>query len=168
MSDGIHGDIGVRVLSQVEPSIEDVMRYMTEPEVKTPIRLLLLLLFTGTFLVLSVIPDGASVLSLRDLLGVKFVGLILGHSRVLSEVVHFFVFAALTLLCAWALKPLASIKTRIVAAFVVASTFGVLVELIQIFIPQRTCDLSDMMLNVVGALVGGLALYGLTLKGRPA
>ena len=136
---------------------------MAPSNMTVPVRWLFVLLFAASFLMLAVMPLEAM---LRDPAGLgrsPFLRL-LADLPMVPQIVHLGTFAGLTFLCAWALQPLASIRASLVVAFVVAFTFGGLVELIQLFIPGRDSDLSDVVLNGIGALVGCLAAYGLTLK----
>ena len=136
---------------------------MAPSNMTVPVRWLFVLLFAASFLMLAVMPLEAM---LRDPAGLgrsPFLRLLTDLPMV-PQIVHLGTFAGLTFLCAWALEPLASIRACVLAAFVGAFAFGVVVEGIQLFVPDREASLSDVVLNGIGALVGCLAAYGLTLK----
>ena len=118
-------------------------------------RALLVLLFAGSFLVLAVMPLVAMLRDPAGLGGFAFFQQLAGVSLV-PQLVHVSVFAGLTLLGAWALKPVAAVRFSILVAFGGAVAFGVLVEVIQLYVPGRQARLLDVFLNGLGALLGCL------------
>ena len=133
-----------------------------------PVRTLFVLLFAGSFLALAVMPLEAM---LRDPAGLGRLVFFrqLASLPLVPQTVHVAVFACLTLLCAWALIPLASVRSSILIACGGAFAFGALVEGIQLFVPGREARLFDVFLNGFGVLLGCLlgCLLGLGMARKP-
>jgi VanZ family protein len=91
----------------------------------------------------------------------------LAYLPLVPQIVHVAVFACLTLLGAWALTPLASMRSSILVACGGAFAFGVLVEGIQLYVPGREARLFDAFLNGFGALLGCLLGLGLGMARKP-
>ena len=77
---------------------------------------------------------------------------------------HFVEYAVLAGLLAVAFSPGGDPpRPRLVAPFALAAALGLAIELVQILLPYRECQASDVMVNVLGAAfgVGGARLVSL-------
>ena len=77
--------------------------------------------------------------------------------RMSDKLVHAGAFAGLAFLLAWAIPSSRPVRHAVIV-LVVATTYGCLDELTQMFIPGRTCDRWDLLADFIGACLG-LATY---------
>lgn len=81
---------------------------------------------------------------------------------------HLVMYAVLGALLAWALAPgpRAIGKRALMIAVVVASLYGVTDEFHQAFVPLRTPDVVDWIVDTIGALLGAGLVLGVTRRFR--
>jgi VanZ family protein len=73
----------------------------------------------------------------------------------LQNALHIPAYGALAFSWQWALRAWpCTAKQAAIAACVIASGYGAFDEYHQVFVPQRYASLSDVVLNVAGALLG--------------
>jgi glycopeptide antibiotics resistance protein len=72
----------------------------------------------------------------------------------IQKMLHVGVYAFFTLMLAWTFERLATRRNRVLLSAVTAVLFGLLLELLQLFVPGRFGSLYDVILNSVGALAG--------------
>lgn len=75
-----------------------------------------------------------------------------------DKVIHFFMYAGLAVLCAWSLfSTRYRLSKRLPWIAITAAVFyGITDEFHQMFVPTRTAEVSDLLANTVGAVVGVL------------
>ena len=114
-------------------------------------RWLVTLVFVGIVVILSVTPGrfqtGDSV----------FVWLVANTPTLLQKIMHVAVYATLALLFMWTLESIESRLIRIALALVFAIGLGVILEWYQTMVPGRFGTIADVLLNVLGAIVGLVA-----------
>ena len=86
-----------------------------------------------------------------------FIWMLAATPTLLQKMLHVFVYAFLTVLWAWTLAGLEPMFLRLSAAVTLAVGFGALMEWLQTQVPGRFGTLYDVILNVVGAMIGLLA-----------
>jgi VanZ family protein len=79
----------------------------------------------------------------------------------LQKALHVSLYALLTVCCLWTLRPLKSVRVRLVVTLAITFTFGVVVEWLQISIPGRFGSLRDLVFNGTGITLGLLIGYNL-------
>ena len=104
--------------------------------------------FMAAILGLSVVPSepqpGDSV----------FIFLVAATPTLLQKTMHVCFYGTLTALWVWTLRGLPEPTARLTAAFLIAASYGALMEGLQLFIPGRFATLYDVMLNSLGAASG--------------
>lgn len=110
------------------------------------------LVFVAIVVALSVTPGVA-----RPGDGV-FVWLVVNTPTPIQKIMHVAVYAALAMLWFWTLESVQSRSLRIVLTFFVTVGLGTALEWHQTRVPGRYGTLIDVVLNVVGALLGLLAV----------
>lgn len=92
------------------------------------------------------------------------------YGALMPNAVHFIEYAVLALLVRFALLSGASIGTLLAdgAAFLWATSYGVLMEIVQLYVPTRSADIKDAVVNSLGALAVLSAARMLSaVKGKP-
>lgn len=77
----------------------------------------------------------------------------------LRKLAHFLEYAVLAVLLTNALMFSNPINSAVSKAMVISVSYGILDELHQLFVPGRTCSISDMLLNAAGVLTGCVVIY---------
>lgn len=95
-----------------------------------------------------------------------FVWLVVSTATTLQKLLHILCYATLAYLCVWTLSFLQSPRARLITAVSVCSVVGTALELSQIYIPGRYATLADVLLNIVGALLGVFVASALTSRVR--
>ena len=74
--------------------------------------------------------------------------------------VHFIMYFGLAVFLSWSLKASVSLTSRgvIALAFIMATLYGFMNETIQIFIPTRDFEYSDLIANAAGAITGAILM----------
>jgi hypothetical protein len=90
----------------------------------------------------------------------------IGGINPVGSIVHLAAYALYSVLMMASLSCLksssVSIRMAAVSAFVESAILGAVVELIQLYVPGRVCDLGDWFMDLFGAAVGVLA-FGLVM-----
>ncbi len=73
-----------------------------------------------------------------------------------DKLVHFVMYAGLGFLCAWSLQAIARLPRRRSALFAVlmATAYGMVMEVVQYFLPTRSMESADVLANAIGAVAG--------------
>ncbi len=82
----------------------------------------------------------------------------------LDKLLHFIAYGGLGFLCAWALNYsiVASWKRILLASTCIATIYGIINEIVQMYLPTRSTEILDALANGAGAVVGALlALYAM-------
>jgi VanZ family protein len=87
-----------------------------------------------------------------------------GHDDLLTSAAHFVEYVVLAFVVAVAVDGWPAVRRALVWAGVYAVGLGALIELVQVPLPYRDGQLSDVMVNAAGAVLG-VALV--SLAGRP-
>ena len=66
---------------------------------------------------------------------------------------HIISFAILNLIWVWALSPTMSFQRRLVMALVIAFTLGLVTELAQNYVPDRSASIEDLLVNWITTIV---------------
>src|SRR6478752_3314982 len=74
----------------------------------------------------------------------------------IDKLVHCFIFGLLTFLTAFDLKNHGSNAKPLRTAVIYSISYGIFIELIQNFVPGRSCSIYDVIANSLGALIGYL------------
>ena len=80
----------------------------------------------------------------------------------MDKLLHFVAYAGLGFLCVWALSfsITASWRSIIFVAVCIATLYGILNEIVQMYIPTRSTEFLDALANGAGAVVGAFfAMY---------
>jgi len=78
-----------------------------------------------------------------------------------DKLIHFIAYCALAVLSVYAYKKVNKIYVK---GFIFTFSWGLLIELIQYFLPYRFFDLSDIFINGLGALAGVGVLFALNAR----
>lgn len=106
---------------------------------------------------------GSGIISIvRDMLIAASTALF-GHPVDVSPIGHFTEFFLLGLALANALRISLPLRRAMVCAIVVASAYGVTDELHQIFVPGRTCDPMDWLVDTIAAALAA-ALFAFIVR----
>ena len=116
--------------------------------VPIPYRWLVTLAFIALVVVLSVTPGRTQP---DDSI---FAWLIVNTSRPMQKVLHFIVYATLAMLWMWTFDALESNRLRIVLALTLTIGLGTSLEWYQTTVPGRFGTLTDVLLNIAGAVAG--------------
>lgn len=84
-----------------------------------------------------------------------------GHEVDISPIGHFCEFFLLGAALCNALRFSISPKASLIVAAVLASAYGISDELHQLFVPTRSCDPLDWIVDTVAALIGALLVHGI-------
>ena len=87
-----------------------------------------------------------------------------GHDALLTSAGHFVEYAVLAFVLAAALDGW-RVGYRALIAAGLAAALGALIELVQVVLPYRDCQLSDALVNIAGACAG-LAVFSLAASSR--
>ncbi len=119
--------------------------------VSTPIRWGITLCFAAIVVALSVSPGiertGDNV----------FVWIVVNAPQPLQKLMHVAVYSALALLWMWTLESIESRSLRIALVILATVGFGIVLEWYQTQVPGRFGTIIDVLLNVVGTLIGLIA-----------
>jgi VanZ family protein len=130
--------------------------------VPTAVRWLLTAGFVALIVVLSITPD-------RQQAGdTVFDWLVTNTSTWLQKVLHVLVYALLTAMLFWATENLSSRRLRIILALGAAVALGAALEWYQLRVPGRFGNLTDILLNSAGAIIGLVAALLLLKTISPA
>jgi hypothetical protein len=88
-----------------------------------------------------------------------FIWLVANTPTLIQKILHVCLYGVLTLLLAWTLDGIESKTYRFLIAFIVAASFGALMEWGQTKVPGRYATLFDVGLNAAGAVIGLLFAY---------
>lgn len=91
---------------------------------------------------------------------------LLGHPTDVSPIGHFSEYLLLGAVLENALRWHAPLKRCIVLAPLMASAYGITDELHQIFVPSRSCDPADWLVDTVAAVIGALLCAALLRRMR--
>lgn len=85
-----------------------------------------------------------------------------------DKLLHALAYALLALLLVRALRSSSTLKAADIAlaAFAWSTAFGAAQEMLQYFLPNRTCDLFDLLANAAGAGLAVLAAWLAKRRGR--
>jgi VanZ family protein len=79
---------------------------------------------------------------------------------VVQKILHLIFYATFAALAAWSLEFLKSDRARAILCVLLGVSLGTTLEWCQTFIPGRYGSLSDVMINLVGVLLGtGVAIW---------
>ena len=124
---------------------EYIMQFLSLPIIY---RWLITILFVGFVVVLSVMPGrfqtGDSV----------FVWLVTKTPTPLQKLMHVAVYATLAMLFMWSLEIIESQVSRIVVTLVLSLSLGITLEWYQTMVPGRFGTIVDVLLNIIGAVLG--------------
>lgn len=121
-------------------------------------KLLLLVFYMALIMMGSLIPMDRHISGLRFIIAMK---------PVLQNLLHIPMFAVLSILLLQVLSGYDMSRARRTAIlFGVAISFGVINEMIQVVIPGRYAGMLDMVLNLIGILVG-IFVYKVVSKTHP-
>ncbi len=83
-----------------------------------------------------------------------------------DKLVHFVMYGGLGFLFAWCLGTGAALTRTgiVVISFALATAYGVVAEVVQHFVPTRSMELADMVVNAAGALAGAATALRLTRR----
>jgi VanZ family protein len=73
-----------------------------------------------------------------------------------DKIIHTMIYAGLGFLCVWSLR-ITSLKTRaqiFPIAAIIAFIYGITDEIHQLFVAGRSCELSDLLSDATGAVLG--------------
>lgn len=90
-----------------------------------------------------------------------FSWLVIHTATPLQKALHVGIYALLALLWMWTLDPLESRWLRAAIALAITVAIGVILEWYQTYVPGRYGTITDVMLNVIGAILGLLAAFRL-------
>lgn len=108
--------------------------------------------------------DSGIITLIRNSL-ISFTTAIFGHEIDVSPIGHFTEFFLLGLGLVNALRLNLPLRTSGVAAVVIASLYGVSDEIHQIFVPMRSCDPLDWLVDTIAALLA-VVLFALIYRLR--
>jgi hypothetical protein len=123
-------------------------RFIELPDIPVPYRYLIVLAFTAIIVALSITPDRAQP---GDTI---FSWLVVNTAPPVQKALHIVIYAALVVLCMWALEAVDSLTLRAVLSVTLATGLGAVLEWYQLSVPGRFGTLTDIFLNSVGAFVG--------------
>jgi len=83
-----------------------------------------------------------------------FIWLVANTPTLIQKILHVCLYGVLTLLLAWTLDGIESKTYRFLIAFIIAVSFGALMEWGQTKVPGRYATLYDVGLNAAGAVIG--------------
>ncbi|MCL5291977.1 MAG: VanZ family protein [Actinobacteria bacterium] len=92
------------------------------------------------------------------------------YASTLPGLVHFIEYGILAVLVRVALAPVSGVGSLVldVLTFLWASGYGALVEVAQFYIPTRTADVNDALINAMGALVAVVGMrLAMKIKQKP-
>lgn len=84
-----------------------------------------------------------------------------GHEVDISPVGHFCEYFIFGIALCNALRFSTSLKRAFISATILASAYGISDELHQLFVPTRSCDPLDWIVDTCAAFLGALLVYGL-------
>ena len=115
------------------------------------LRWIVTLAFVGVITLLSVTPGierpGDSVFS----------WLVIHTATPVQKVLHVGIYAVLAMLWMWTLEPIEARWLRAAAALVITVGLGAVLEWYQTLVPGRYGSIIDVLLNLIGAILGLLA-----------
>lgn len=80
--------------------------------------------------------------------------LVLNTSTPVQKAMHVGVYAVLALLWVWTLQTIESSATRLLLAFALSASIGIVLEWYQTSVPGRYGTIADVLLNGIGIIVG--------------
>jgi hypothetical protein len=83
-----------------------------------------------------------------------FIWLVANTPTLIQKILHVCLYGVLTLLLAWTLDGIESKTYRFLIVFIIAVSFGALMEWGQTKVPGRYATLYDVGLNAAGAVIG--------------
>lgn len=105
--------------------------------------------------------DNSGIISLIKQALAALAAQIFGHEVDISPIGHFCEFFLLGVTLCNALRFSISPQTSFIVATVLASAYGISDEIHQIFVPTRSCDPLDWVVDTVTALLGALLVRGI-------
>lgn len=101
----------------------------------------------------SSVDSGLGIISAAKAALAAMAASVFGSGVDVSPIGHFAEYFVFALLLASALRNHVSIRTAALGAIAIASTYGVTDEIHQIFVPGRSCDPVDWMVDTIAAVV---------------
>lgn len=114
----------------------------------------------------TTLDTGSGLLSLMKNALSDALAAVAGHPVDISPLGHFAEFFLFGGALANALRFHAPARRAMAAACVLASLYGISDEIHQIFVPLRTCDPADWVVDTVAAILGAMALTALIARGK--